>query len=78
MKIIIIAAGSSSRLGNLTKEVPKGMLMINGKSVIERQLTILKNLVFLILLLLQVYIVKNLILKIYDISLIKSILNTMY
>jgi len=43
MKIIIIAAGSSSRLGNLTKEVPKGMLMINGKSIIERQLTIFKK-----------------------------------
>ncbi len=43
MKAIIIAAGSSSRLGNLTKDVPKGMIIINGKSIIERQLMIFKK-----------------------------------
>jgi len=38
MKVIIIAAGSSTRLGNLTKEIPKGLLKINSKSILEIQI----------------------------------------
>ena len=37
-KAIIIAAGLGSRLGNLTKEIPKCMLELNGKSILKRQL----------------------------------------
>ena len=38
MKAIIIAAGSSTRLGNLTEEIPKGLLKINNKSILEIQI----------------------------------------
>ena len=38
MKVIIIAAGSSTRLSNETHDVPKGLLKINDKSIIEIQL----------------------------------------
>jgi len=38
MKVIIVAAGSSTRLGNLTKEIPKGLLKINSKSILEIQI----------------------------------------
>ena len=38
MKVIIIAAGYGSRLGNLTKTTPKGLLEINGKSILQRQI----------------------------------------
>lgn len=40
MKAIIIAAGSSTRLSNLTKNLPKGLLDINSKTILERQLSI--------------------------------------
>ena len=43
MKVIIIAAGSAKRLGTQTKEIPKGLLNINGKSILERQIKIFKN-----------------------------------
>ena len=43
MKVIIIAAGSAQRLGPQTKKMPKGLLDINGKSILERQIEILKN-----------------------------------
>jgi len=43
MKIIIIAAGSSTRLGKETKDVPKGLLKINDKSIIEIQLELFKK-----------------------------------
>lgn len=38
MKAIIIAAGYGSRMGNLTKKIPKGLLQINGKSILQRQI----------------------------------------
>ena len=38
MKVIIIAAGQGSRLGKLTKNIPKPLLDINGKSILERQI----------------------------------------
>jgi choline kinase len=43
MKAIIIAAGSSKRLGLKTKNIPKGLLEINGKSILERQIEMLCN-----------------------------------
>ena len=43
MKAIIIAAGSAKRLGNETRELPKGLLDINGKSILERQIDILRE-----------------------------------
>jgi len=43
LKVIIIAAGSASRLGNLTKGLPKGLLDVNGKSILERQMILFKK-----------------------------------
>jgi len=40
MKAIILAAGLGSRLGNLGEEIPKGMINIFGKTLLERQITI--------------------------------------
>ena len=40
MKAIILAAGYSSRLGNQFEDMPKGLLDINGKSIIQRQITL--------------------------------------
>jgi len=41
MKAIIVAAGEGSRMGKLTQNIPKPLVMVNGKSIIERQLSIL-------------------------------------
>jgi len=43
MKIIILAAGSSTRLGNLTTDLPKGLLEINSKSIIGHQIELFKK-----------------------------------
>ncbi len=43
MKVIIIAAGNATRLGKLTERKPKGLLKINGKSIIERQIELFKK-----------------------------------
>ena len=43
MKAIIIAAGSAKRLGLHTEKLPKGLLDINGKTILERQIHVLKN-----------------------------------
>lgn len=43
MKAIILAAGRGSRLKNLTKNKPKSFLKIFGKSMIQRQISNLKN-----------------------------------
>ena len=43
MKVIIIAAGSSTRLSNETHDVPKGLLKINDKSIIEIQLELYRK-----------------------------------
>ncbi len=40
MRAIILAAGKGSRLGELTKNTPKGMLKLFGKTLIERQIEI--------------------------------------
>ena len=48
MKIqaIIPAAGLGSRLGNLTKDIPKCMIEVNGQTLISRQLEIIEDLNF--------------------------------
>ena len=43
MKVIFIAAGEGSRLGSLTKDLPKPLVSVNGKSIIERQITLLRK-----------------------------------
>lgn len=43
---IIPAAGTGSRLGNITEEIPKCMIEVNGKTLIERTLVMLDKLKF--------------------------------
>ena len=43
MKAVILAAGYGSRLGKETKKKPKGLLDINGTSIIERQVSLFKK-----------------------------------
>ena len=43
MELLILAAGRGSRLGKLTDEIPKGLLKINGNSIIQRQIDIIKK-----------------------------------
>ncbi len=43
MKIIFIAAGSSTRLGTKTLNFPKGLIKINNNSIIGTQLDLFKN-----------------------------------
>ena len=43
MKAIIIAAGVGSRLGELTKDIPKPLVDVNGKSILQRQIEIFKK-----------------------------------
>lgn len=42
MKVIILAAGQGTRLRPLTNEIPKCMVKLNSKSLIERQLESIK------------------------------------
>tara|TARA_B100000029_G_scaffold507641_1_gene592757 strand:+ start:505 stop:1260 length:756 start_codon:yes stop_codon:yes gene_type:complete len=43
MKVIIVAAGIGSRLGELTKNLPKPLIDVNGKSILQRQIEIFKK-----------------------------------
>jgi len=43
MKAIILAAGKSVRLGNLTSDKPKGMLDFMGKSLLEHQILMYRS-----------------------------------
>jgi len=43
MKVIIIAAGYGKRLGKYTKETPKALVKINGISILDRQIKLLKK-----------------------------------
>lgn len=38
MKAIILAAGRGSRLGKYTKEIPKGLLKVSGKTILDIQI----------------------------------------
>lgn len=43
MRVIIIAAGSSTRFAEQTKEIPKGLLDINGRTILDRQISLFKR-----------------------------------
>ena len=43
MRAIILAAGSGLRLGESTQDIPKALVNINGKSILERQISLLKE-----------------------------------
>jgi len=43
MRVIILAAGAGLRLGQHTKDVPKALLDLNGKSILERQISLLRE-----------------------------------
>ena len=43
MKAIIIAAGSGKRISNDVKNIPKSMVTVNGKPIIEYQISTLKE-----------------------------------
>ncbi len=43
MKIIVIAAGSGKRLGESTKNVPKYLIKVNEKTIMEHQLDVFKK-----------------------------------
>ncbi|MBO4520179.1 MAG: phosphocholine cytidylyltransferase family protein [Alphaproteobacteria bacterium] len=42
MKALILAAGSGTRMGKYTENLPKGMLNVNGRTLIERQIETLR------------------------------------
>jgi len=43
MNAIILAAGSGSRLDQHTKDIPKALVDINGKSILDRQISLLRK-----------------------------------
>ena len=43
MKAIILAAGSGTRLEKYTKKLPKPLVDVNGRSIIERQISLLQK-----------------------------------
>ena len=43
MKAIFIAAGEGLRLENITKDLPKPLVDVNGKSILERQISLLRK-----------------------------------
>jgi len=43
LKAIILAAGRGSRLGKITANIPKGMIKVFGKTLIERQIEVYRN-----------------------------------
>ena len=43
MRAILLAAGRGKRLGNLTKEIPKPLIKVNGVPLIERNIKYLKE-----------------------------------
>ena len=42
MQAVILAGGLATRLGNLTKEIPKSMIMVNRRPFLEHQLDLFK------------------------------------
>lgn len=43
MKAIILAAGMGTRLGKYAKDIPKSLLKFNGKTLLERQIGLLRK-----------------------------------
>ena len=43
MNAIILAAGSGLRLGKYTHDIPKALVDVNGKSILERQISLLRK-----------------------------------
>ena len=43
MKVIIVAAGIGASLGELTKDIPKPLVDVNGKSILQRQIEIYRK-----------------------------------
>ena len=43
MKLLILAAGNGTRLGQLTKFIPKSLVNVNNKTILERQIDIFKK-----------------------------------
>ena len=43
MIAIILAAGSGTRISKYTKNISKGLLQIDGKSIIQRQIEVFQN-----------------------------------
>ena len=43
MRAIILAAGCGLRLNQHTKDIPKALLDLNGKSILERQISLLRE-----------------------------------
>ena len=43
MRAVILAAGKGTRMGKYTENLPKGMLNVNGKTLIERQTETLRE-----------------------------------
>ena len=43
MQAVVLAAGEGKRLGELTREIPKPMLVVGGKPVLEHNLDLLKH-----------------------------------
>ena len=43
MKAIILAAGRGTRLGKYTENIPKGLLKLSGKTILEMQIECYRN-----------------------------------
>ena len=43
MNVVMLAAGTGSRLGNITKTIPKPMLQIKGKPIMEHNILLCKK-----------------------------------
>ena len=43
MKVIIIGAGSGKRVGQFAEKLPKALLDVNGKTILERQLNLFRK-----------------------------------